>query len=102
MHRLPLTESSSGQTDNHGQFATRVKFNQIYNITASRDGYQSASVEKQVVPGNATDSVTISLEKTMDWGFLEIIVIVVYRGSCPVCCVQEVRKKTRPPCHEKE
>jgi len=67
-----------GKTDIHGEFAARVQFNQNYNITASRDGYQSASAEKQVVPGNATDSVTISLEKTMDWGFLEIIVIVVF------------------------
>ena len=67
-----------GKTDIHGEFAARVQFNQNYNITASRGGYQSASVEKQVVPGNATDSVTISLEKSMDWGFLEIIVIVVF------------------------
>ena len=31
-----------GQTDNHGEFVARVKFNQNYNITASHDGYQSA------------------------------------------------------------
>jgi hypothetical protein len=74
---IAINGAISGQTDNHGQFVTKVKFNQIYNITASRDGYLSSSVEKQVVQGNATDSVTISLEKTMDWGFLEIIVIVV-------------------------
>jgi hypothetical protein len=74
---VAINGAVSGQTDNHGQFATKVKFNQIYNITASRDGYQSSSVEKQVIQGNATGSVTINLEKTVDWGFLEIIVIVV-------------------------
>lgn len=74
---IVINGAVSGQTDNHGQYTTRVTFNKVYNITASHDGYQSASAEKQVVQGNATDSVTISLEKTMDWGFLEIIVIIV-------------------------
>jgi hypothetical protein len=68
--------TASGQTDDHGQFVTKVKFNQIYNITASHDGYQAASVQKQVIQGNATTSVNISLEKTMDWGFIGMIVIV--------------------------
>ena len=90
---IAINGAVSGQTDNHGQFVTKVKFNQIYNITASHDGYQSASVEKQVIQGNATDSVKISLEKTMDWGFLEIIVIVVIRGSGPVCSVQDSSEK---------
>ena len=74
---IALDGTVSGQTDDHGQFVTRVKFNQIYNITASHDGYQSASAQKQVVQGNATASVNISLEKTMDWGFISIIVIIV-------------------------
>jgi hypothetical protein len=73
---IALDGTAGGQTDDHGQFVTKVKFNQIYNITASHDGYQSASVQKQVIQGNATSSVTISLEKTMDWGFMGIIVIV--------------------------
>jgi hypothetical protein len=73
---IALDGTASGYTDDHGQFVTKVKFNQIYNITASHDGYQPASVQKQVLQGNATSSVTISLEKTMDWGFMGIIVIV--------------------------
>ena len=74
---IALDGTVSGQTDDHGQFVTRVKFNQLYNITASHDGYQPASVLKQVIQGNATASVNISLEKTMDWGFIGIIVIIV-------------------------
>ncbi len=66
----------SGQTDDHGQYMTRVKYNTLYNITASKDGYLSASVQKQVPQGNATASVNISLEKSMDWGFIGIIVII--------------------------
>jgi hypothetical protein len=73
---IALDGTASGQTDDHGQFVTKVKFNQIYNITASHDGYQAASVQKQVIQGNATASVNISLEKTMDWGFIGMIVII--------------------------
>jgi len=74
---IALDGTVSGKTDDHGQFVTKVKFNQIYNITASHDGYQTASVQKQVIQGNATSSVNISLEKTMDLGFIGIIVILV-------------------------
>jgi hypothetical protein len=74
---IALDGTVSGQTDDHGQFVTKVKFNQLYNITASHDGYQPASVQKQVIQGNTTASVNISLEKTMDLGFVGIIVIIV-------------------------
>jgi hypothetical protein len=67
----------SGQTDVHGQYVAKVKFNTPYNITASKEGYLSASVQKEVIQGNATASVNISLEKTTDWGFIGIIVIIV-------------------------
>jgi len=73
---IALDGMMAGHTDDHGQFVTKVKFNQVYNITASHDGYQSASVQKQVIQGNATSSVNISLEKTMDWGFLGILGIL--------------------------
>jgi hypothetical protein len=74
---IALDGTAGGQTDDHGQFVTKVKFNQVYNITASHEGYQPASVQKQVIQGNATSSVSISLEKTADWGFVGIIAIIV-------------------------
>ena len=74
---IALDGTANGQTDDHGQFVTKVRFNQIYNITASHESYQSASVQKQVVQGNSTASVNISLEKTMDWGIISIIVIIL-------------------------
>jgi Carboxypeptidase regulatory-like domain len=68
--------TKSGQTDNHGQYVTKVKFNTPYNITVSKDGYQSALVQKEVIQGNTTVSVNISLEKNTDWGFIGIIIII--------------------------
>ena len=72
---IALDGTVSGETDDHGQYVTKVRFNQIYNITASRDGYQTASVQKQVIQGNATASVNISLEKSTDWGIIGMVVI---------------------------
>jgi len=62
-----------GVTDDRGQYNTKLKFNIPYNITASKDGYQPASIQKQVVSGNATATATITMEKSLDWGLITII-----------------------------
>lgn len=74
---ISIDGSFKGITDDSGQYITRVKFNQLYNITASKDGYQPASVQNQVVQGNTTATINILLEKSMDLGFIGIIVVVV-------------------------
>ena len=53
-----------GVTDDHGQFIAKVKFNAIYNITASKDGYQSASVQETGRSGKFHNFVTSPLKKT--------------------------------------
>ena len=68
---------ASGLTDDHGQYKTRVRFNTLYNITAIKDTYQPVSVRQQFSQGNATASVTLIMEKSLDWGFITIIVIGV-------------------------
>ncbi|MFA6225566.1 MAG: carboxypeptidase regulatory-like domain-containing protein [Methanoregula sp.] len=62
-----------GVTDDHGQYNTKLKFNALYNITASKDGYQPASIQKQVISGNATATADLTLEKSFDWGLITII-----------------------------
>jgi len=62
-----------GVTDAHGQYTTKLKFNALYNITATKDGYQPASIQKQVISGNATTSANITLDKSLDWGLITII-----------------------------
>ncbi|MDO9034823.1 MAG: PEGA domain-containing protein [Methanoregula sp.] len=62
-----------GMTDERGQFNTNLNFNTPYNITASKDGYNPASIQKQVVSGNATATATLNLEKSLDWGLITVI-----------------------------
>ena len=66
-----------GVTDDNGLYRTKVKFNTPYNITAIKDTYQSVSVQKQFAQGNATASVTLIMEKSLDWGLITLIVIGV-------------------------
>nr|WP_320162530.1 carboxypeptidase regulatory-like domain-containing protein [uncultured Methanoregula sp.] len=70
-----LNGNSAGTTDDNGQYTTHIKFNSVYNITATKDGYQSASVSKQVVQGNATDSVTLVIEKNLDLGLVSMVIL---------------------------
>lgn len=62
-----------GVTDDHGQYSTNLKFNSFYNITASKEGYQPASIKEQVIQGNATTTATITMVKNLDWGLITII-----------------------------
>ncbi len=79
-----------GVTDDHGQYRTKVKFNTLYNITAIKDAYQPVSVQKQFAQGNATASVTLIMEKNLDWGIITIIVIGALGCSYSVCRYQDV------------
>lgn len=62
-----------GVTDDRGQMVTKVKFNTPLNISVSKDGYAPASVQQQVIQGNATASVNLTIEKNLDWGLITMI-----------------------------
>ncbi len=66
-----------GGTNDHGQYSTRVKFDTSYNITASKDGYQPSSLQERVIQGNSSASVTLTIEKSLDFGLITMIVIGV-------------------------
>jgi hypothetical protein len=70
-----INGNTMGVTDEHGLYRTKVKFNTPYNITAIKDTYQPVSVQKQFAQGNATASVTLIMEKSLDWGLITMIVI---------------------------
>jgi hypothetical protein len=64
-----------GATDDHGHYKGKVKFNTPYNITASKESYQPVVVQKQFAQENTSFSVTLLMEKSLDWGLIAIIVI---------------------------
>ena len=70
-----INGNTVGKTDDHGQYSTKVKFNTLYNISAAKDTYQTASIQMQFIQGNATASVTLVVEKNPDWGLITLIVV---------------------------
>ena len=70
-----INDKESGFTDDHGQYNTRVRFNTLYNITAAKDTYQTVSIQKQFDQGNATASVTLIMEKNIDWLFIITLIV---------------------------
>jgi hypothetical protein len=70
---VAINGADMGNTDDRGQLVTHVKFNTPLNITVSKDGYAPAMVMEEVIRGNATASVNMTLEKNLDWGLITMI-----------------------------
>jgi hypothetical protein len=73
--RVLLNGNDIGLTAENGQVSSKIQFNTVNNITATKDGYQPASATKTVIIGNATSSITVTLEKNLDWGFIGLVVV---------------------------
>jgi Carboxypeptidase regulatory-like domain len=67
----------AGVTDDNGQLTARIRFNTPANITVTKDGYQQASVQKEVIQGNSTAAVTVLLDRNLDWGLITMIALGV-------------------------
>jgi hypothetical protein len=73
--RVLVNGNTIGLSNANGQIATKVKFNTVNNVTAQKDGYQAASVQRSILIGNASSSVTLTMERNLDWGFIALVVI---------------------------
>jgi hypothetical protein len=70
-----FNNENRGLTDSHGQISTNAKLNTLYNITAIKDGYLTVSVQKEFKQDNMTPTLSLTLEKNLDWGFIGIIIV---------------------------
>jgi hypothetical protein len=66
-----------GMTDANGQFITPITYNTSYNITSTKDGYLPGSLQEQFLANNPNPTVTLTLEKSPDWGLITTIAIGV-------------------------
>jgi hypothetical protein len=73
--RVLVNGNAVGLTDANGQITAGLKFNTVSNITAQKEGYQTTSVQKSIIIGNASSSVTLIMERNLDWGFIALVVI---------------------------
>jgi len=71
---IELSGRLVGATNENGQVVTKLKYNTLYNISASKEGYQPVFTQKEIIIGNASGTVTLTVEKNLDWGFIILIV----------------------------
>jgi|WetSurMetagenome_2_1015567.scaffolds.fasta_scaffold03954_7 hypothetical protein len=85
-----INDKIVGDTDDHGQYRTKVRFNTLYNITVIKDTYQPVSVQKLFPEGNATASLTLIMEKNLD---LRLIILIVVGVICVLVVFGIIRKR---------
>jgi hypothetical protein len=93
--KIFLNGDTIGSTNENGQVVAKVKYNTLYNITASKEGYQPATVEKEVIIGNSSGSATLSLEKNVDWGFVTLIIIGAVGVIILFALIRHVGRRSR-------
>ena len=64
-----------GVTDDNGQLITQIPFNTDVNISVTKEGYAPQSMKKMVMPGNATASITVVLDRNIDWNLISMIAL---------------------------
>jgi hypothetical protein len=72
---IALDGNPAGRTDENGQLLTHIAFNTDVNITVTKEGYQPLSARKQVISGNATSAITLTLDRSIDWGLIGMIIV---------------------------
>ena len=96
---ISLNGTPVGITDEHGQLQTRLTMNTLYNISASKEGYRTTSAQNQVVPGNTTATLTMTLEKNFDWLPLIVGVGIVGIVIAAAGIILSIRRKKPPQVH---
>jgi len=86
--------NATGLTNDNGQVALSVKFNTANNITARKEGYQPASVQNSIIIGNASSTVTLTLERNTDWGFIGLVVL---GAACVLLVFALIRHMSNKP-----
>jgi len=74
---VSVNGQDAGITNDQGLLVTTVSFNIPLNISVSKEGYGPVSFSEKIIQGNATASVTIALEKNLDFGLITLIGAVV-------------------------
>lgn len=69
--------SSEGSTDAKGQMTASLPTSETYNVTAVLEGYESGSIDVDLPFGTAQQSVTITLQKNFDYGFVIVMAVII-------------------------
>lgn len=92
---IELNSRPLGTTNENGQIVTRLKFNTLYNISGSKEGYQPVSTQKEIILGNSSGSATLTMEKNLDWGFILLIIVGALAVLLVFAIIRRMNRKPR-------
>jgi len=92
---IELNSRPLGTTNENGQIVTRLKFNTLYNISGSKEGYQPVSTQKEIILGNSSGSATLTMEKNLDWGFIGLIIVGALGVLVVFAIIRRMNQKPR-------
>jgi hypothetical protein len=93
--KIELNSRPLGTTNENGQIVTRLKYNTLYNISGSKEGYQPVSTQKEIILGNSSGSATLTLEKNLDWGFIGLIIVGAIGVLVVFAIIRHMNQKPR-------
>jgi len=93
---LSLNGKDIGFSDSRGQVITVVPYDSPVRITARKDGYSESSAETNVTAGDATPTLTMTLDRAPDWS---IIAIILLGGVIILFIIVGISRRRRPARH---
>ena len=73
--KISLNSKEAGNTGNTGILDVTLRMNQNYTITAEKDGYHPAVIERRISSTDEVSVITIPMEQSFNWVFLGIAAI---------------------------
>ena len=70
-----VNEADLGTSDASGRITTNVEYDVPTRITAQKEGFQTTTIVTTVIAGNSTSTTILVLDRTMDWGFIAVIIL---------------------------
>ncbi|MDD1716214.1 MAG: hypothetical protein LUQ01_04375 [Methanolinea sp.] len=74
---IRLNGNKVGETDEEGALPVRLRLDVPYTISAEKEGYNPASVQREVRSVNETTPIRISMERSMNWALVGGILVVI-------------------------
>lgn len=93
---IRLNGDPAGTTDEDGILPVRLRLGVPYTISAEREGYNPASVQREVQSAGETAPVTISLERSINW-VLVLGILAAVVGVLAMAILILRRKSPRRP-----
>ncbi len=90
-----INGKEQGTTGENGTLPVRLRLNTPYVISAEKEGFNPVKLEKTVSSRNETAPVIISMERSIDWVLVIVVLAVVVAGFMGAFLIMKKRGQAR-------